>query len=100
MPKIPVQPIGYDEAEIILRNMSPENPAPAEWVGLLNATYSLGPRLLNPNWKVRINVSTTNERRKIYNTIGILRGSVEDGIDYRIITGFKIRLKKTTKFFF
>lgn len=79
LPRIPVQPIGYDEAELFLRNISPENPAPAAWVGQLNASYSLGPKLLNPDWKVRINVSTTNEMRRTYNTIGILRGSVEDG---------------------
>lgn len=78
LPRIPVQPIGYDEAEILLRSMSCENPAPPEWVGLLATNYCLGPKPLNPDWKVRINVSTTNEMRRTYNTIGILRGSVEE----------------------
>lgn len=59
--------------------MSSENPAPEGWVGKLNTTYNLGPNLLNPEWKVKINVSTTNQMRTIYNTIGILRGSEEDG---------------------
>lgn len=80
LPKILVQPIGYDEAEILLRNLSPENPAPTEWVGSLNTSYNLGPKLLNPGWKIRINVSNTNQIKTTYNTIGIIRGSVEDGI--------------------
>lgn len=79
LPRIPVQPIGYDEAEIFLRSISPENPPPAAWVGKLDAPYNLGPTPLNPGWNVRINVSTDNEMRRTYNTIGILRGSVEDG---------------------
>lgn len=59
--------------------MSPTNPPPNEWVGDLNASYSLGPGFLNPEWKVKMNISTTNQKRTVYNTIGILRGSVEDG---------------------
>ena len=80
LPKIPVQPIGYDEAEYLLQNISPENPAPSTWIGDLNATYNLGPNMINANWKVRMNISTTNQKRMTYNTIGILRGSIEDGI--------------------
>jgi len=36
--------------------------------------------MINANWKVRMNISTTNQKRMTYNTIGILRGSIEDGI--------------------
>ena len=61
--------------------MSPENPVPDSWVGGLNATYSLGPNPLNPGWRVKMNISTTNQKRVTYNTIGILRGSVEDGME-------------------
>ena len=80
LPRIPVQPIGYDEAEILLQNIANDNPGKSDWIGHLNATYNLGPKLINPNWKVRLNVSTTNQKRTIYNTIGILRGSEEPGI--------------------
>ena len=80
LPRIPVQPIGYDEAEILLRNISPENPPPPAWIGDLNATYSLGPKLINLNWKMRLNVSTTNQKKMTYNTIGILRGLEEPGM--------------------
>lgn len=79
MPKIPVQAISYEEAEAIMRYISPENPAPSKWYGKQQAPYRLGPKLVNPSWKVRLNVSVENEMRITYNTIGILRGSLEDG---------------------
>jgi len=59
--------------------MSPENSPPDNWVGDLNASYSLGPGFLIPDWKVKMNVSTSNQKRLTYNTVGILRGSMEDG---------------------
>jgi len=59
--------------------MSPENLPPENWVGDLNASYSLGPGFINPRWKVKMNVTTKNQKRLTYNTIGILLGSIEDG---------------------
>lgn len=59
--------------------MSPENDPPTNWKGDLNASYSLGPLPLIPGWKVRMNISTIKQKRMIYNTIGILRGALEDG---------------------
>ena len=99
LPRIPVQPIGYDEAEVLLRfqlswhthrssndpfvmgnrSLSTENPAPAEWQGNLNVTYHLGPNFASPGWKIRLQVLTSNKMGVIHNTIGILRGSEEDG---------------------
>lgn len=79
LPKIPVQSIGYEEAEVILQNISPENSAPSKWVGKMEAPYNLGPNLRNRGWKVRLDISTNNQIRTTFNTIGILRGSVEDG---------------------
>ena len=84
LPKILVQPIGYDEAEILLRHLSSKNAAPHQWVGTLDVKYNLGPLL--PGWKVRLNVSTSNQLRTVYNTIGILRGSVEPGINIHYVT--------------
>ena len=92
LPRIPVQPIGYDEAEIFLRSISDENPPPPEWVGNLDAPYNLGPTPFRLGWEVRINVSTTNEMRRTYNTIGILRGSVEDGKSLQNIDQMKLTL--------
>lgn len=79
LPKIPVQTISYEEAEVIFDNISPTNTAPSKWVGKLDSLYHLGPDLRNPGWKVRLNVSVSNQIRTIYNTIGVLRGSVENG---------------------
>ena len=62
--------------------MSPENSPPEDWVGNLNASYSLGPGFINPRWKVKMNVRTRNQKRLTYNSIGILRGSIEDGTNY------------------
>lgn len=74
-----MQSIGYEEAEVILHSISPENEAPSSWEGKLEAPYNLGPNLRYPGWKVRVDVSVTNQMRVIYNTIGILRGSIEKG---------------------
>lgn len=78
LPKIPVLAIGYEEAEVILRHISPENPAPTKWGGKMDAPYNIGPNLRYPGWKIRLDVSIANERRTTFNTIGILKGSVED----------------------
>lgn len=83
LPKIPVLAIGYEEAEVILRHISPENPAPTKWGGKMDAPYNIGPNLRYPGWKVRLDVSIANERRTTFNTIGILKGSVEDGIMFK-----------------
>jgi Zn-dependent M28 family amino/carboxypeptidase len=55
--------------------MSSLNPAPSQWIGTLDVKYNLGP--LQSGWKVKLNISTSNQMRTIYNTIGILRGSIE-----------------------
>ena len=55
--------------------MSTVNAASDQWIGTLDAEYNLGP--LQSGWKVKLNISTSNQLRTVYNTIGILRGSVE-----------------------
>ncbi|XP_046440416.1 glutamate carboxypeptidase 2-like [Daphnia pulex] len=77
LPKIPVQPIGYDEAEVLLRSMSTENPAPEDWQGGLNATYFLGSKFTQRKWSVRLQVRMTHKLATAYNTIGILYGREE-----------------------
>ena len=85
LPKIPVQPIGYDEAEVLLRAMSKENPAPSDWQGSLNTEYNLGPRMARENWSVRLEVRTANQLATAYNTIGFLHGREE--IDRYVLIG-------------
>lgn len=56
--------------------------APVDWEGSLNATYNLGPDFESANMIVRMKISTTNQVATIYNTIGVLTGEQEPGIDY------------------
>lgn len=76
LPKIPVQPIGYDEAEHFLKNMITTHLAPEEWQGELNSTYYLGPGF-QADRKVKLHVRTSNKIATIHNTIGIIYGDVE-----------------------
>ena len=32
-------------------------PAPTEWMGGLNVTYNMGPELMKPGWKIKLEVS-------------------------------------------
>eukprot|EP00057_Strongylocentrotus_purpuratus_P025219 XP_011679693.1 PREDICTED: N-acetylated-alpha-linked acidic dipeptidase 2 [Strongylocentrotus purpuratus] len=48
MPRIPVHPIGFHDAEKLLQAMGGESP-PHYWIGGLNASYSLGPDFKGPN---------------------------------------------------
>ncbi|XP_070577810.1 N-acetylated-alpha-linked acidic dipeptidase 2-like isoform X2 [Ptychodera flava] len=75
LPKIPAQPIGYQDAAEILRNMEGRE-APKEWWGALNITYRLGPALQN-NRKLKLEVTNINQRNYTYTTVGYIRGSLE-----------------------
>ncbi|XP_014674344.1 PREDICTED: N-acetylated-alpha-linked acidic dipeptidase 2-like isoform X2 [Priapulus caudatus] len=76
LPKIPSHPISYGGAYHFLKELSGES-APEDWQGGLNLTYNLGGEFIKPGWAVRMNVSTTNQRRKTYNVIGTIEGEVE-----------------------
>ncbi|XP_067842435.1 N-acetylated-alpha-linked acidic dipeptidase 2 [Heptranchias perlo] len=78
LPKIPVHPIGYQDAEELLRHMGGIS-APSEWKGQLNVSYNIGPGFKDSysSQKVRMHVYTRNELRRIYNVIGKIRGAVE-----------------------
>jgi len=56
------------------------NPARNDWKGDLDAPYNLGPGLKN-NFTVKMEVYTSNKMVTTYNTIGIIRGEVEPGIN-------------------
>lgn len=86
LPSIPVHPIGYYDAEQILRLMG--GPAsPASWKGNLNVSYNVGPGFLGEASKrqVRMHIYTNNEVTRIYDVIGTIRGAVEP--DRYIILG-------------
>ncbi|XP_075707568.1 N-acetylated-alpha-linked acidic dipeptidase 2-like [Rhinoderma darwinii] len=85
LPSIPVHPIGYHDAEQILRLMG--GPAsPASWKGKLNVLYKIGPGFLDvSDRQVRMHVYNNNEVTRIYDVIGTIRGAVEP--DRYIILG-------------
>ncbi|CAF1148812.1 unnamed protein product [Rotaria sp. Silwood1] len=89
LPKIPAQPIGYGEAQIILQHMQ-GNEVPVEWRGTLsNVVYRYGGELLNAS---TIEVKTYNrlERKDTYNVIGIMKGEIEPGTVSSILDTNKI----------
>ncbi|XP_030773433.1 N-acetylated-alpha-linked acidic dipeptidase 2 isoform X2 [Rhinopithecus roxellana] len=79
IPKIPVHPIGYNDAEILLRHLGGIAPPDESWKGALNVSYSIGPGFTgsNSSRKVRMHVHNINKITRIYNVIGTIRGSVE-----------------------
>ncbi len=69
IPKIPVLPVSYRDAETILRHL--QGPvAPPGWRGALALTYHVGP---GPA-RVRLRVEADNRDATIYNVIARLRG--------------------------
>ncbi|NXY07478.1 NALD2 dipeptidase, partial [Pteruthius melanotis] len=87
IPKIPVHPIGYHDAEVLLRAMGGPAAPDSSWKGGLNVSYNIGPGFTgnSSTRKVRMHVHTSNKITRIYNVIGILRGAVEP--DRYIILG-------------
>lgn len=78
LPKIPAQPISYNDARTLLGMMA--GPAsPDDWIGNLNVTYHLGPGFVSPNSSevVRLQVANELQRREISNVVGVIYGKVE-----------------------
>ncbi|XP_007538607.2 N-acetylated-alpha-linked acidic dipeptidase 2 [Erinaceus europaeus] len=78
IPQIPVHPIGYDDAEVLLRHMGGPAP-PSSWKGSLPVAYNIGPgfAVTASFRKVKMHVHNTNQITRIYNVIGTIKGSVE-----------------------
>ncbi|XP_052525712.1 N-acetylated-alpha-linked acidic dipeptidase 2-like isoform X1 [Tympanuchus pallidicinctus] len=87
IPKIPVHPIGYHDAEVLLHAMGGPAAPDSTWKGALNVSYNVGPGFANnfSTRKVRMHIHTNNEIARIYNVIGVIRGAVEP--DRYIILG-------------
>ncbi|XP_053241544.1 N-acetylated-alpha-linked acidic dipeptidase 2-like [Podarcis raffonei] len=87
IPRIPVHPIGYHDAEILLRSMAGPPPPDESWKGNLNVSYNIGPGFSGTysRRKVRMHVHTINKITRIYNVIGTIKGAVEP--DRYIILG-------------
>ncbi|XP_033638801.1 putative N-acetylated-alpha-linked acidic dipeptidase isoform X1 [Asterias rubens] len=79
LPKIPVHPIGYNDAAQFLSIMG-GNETTEDWAGNLTGVvfrYGPGFNAVNQNKKVAMKIYTTNRMADGYNTIGSIRGSVE-----------------------
>uniref|UniRef100_A0A3B4T533 Glutamate carboxypeptidase 2 n=1 Tax=Seriola dumerili TaxID=41447 RepID=A0A3B4T533_SERDU len=78
LPKIPVHPIGFHDAVLLLKNMGGQIP-PNNWKGGLNVSYRIGPGFAGDfkSQKVRMNIHTNNQVTRIYNVIGRIRGALE-----------------------
>ncbi|CAF3975191.1 unnamed protein product [Rotaria sp. Silwood2] len=78
LPKIPAQPINYNEAQILLQYLQ-GGEVPAEWRGALpNATYRYGGEFTYPA-SIEIRSYNRLERKDTYNVIGIMKGEIEPG---------------------
>ncbi|KAK1785810.1 hypothetical protein P4O66_003187 [Electrophorus voltai] len=78
LPKIPVHPIGYNDAAQLLKNMG-GTASPPDWKGALNVSYNIGPGFSDEfkQNKVRMTIHTYNQVTRIYNVIGKIRGAQE-----------------------
>ena len=52
-------------------------PAPKEWVGGLNVTYNMGPELMKPGWKIKLEVHNENKIVPGHNVMGYIYGNEE-----------------------
>ncbi|BFZ07500.1 hypothetical protein BsWGS_10539 [Bradybaena similaris] len=78
LPKIPCHPIGYGAAVKILSRLGGlEIPQDSVMSGGLGIKYRTGPAFLEPGMKIQLNVTTRNERAKVENVFGIIKGTVE-----------------------
>nr|KAF6438350.1 N-acetylated alpha-linked acidic dipeptidase like 1 [Molossus molossus] len=79
-PPIPIQPIGFEDAKVLLCNLQGTS-ALAAWQGALGCDYKLGPGFKpdGPFAGSQVNMSVHNrlELRNSSNVLGIIRGAVE-----------------------
>uniref|UniRef100_A0A7M4FC60 Glutamate carboxypeptidase 2 n=1 Tax=Crocodylus porosus TaxID=8502 RepID=A0A7M4FC60_CROPO len=87
LPKIPVHPIGYHDADELLRNMGGPAPPDSSWKGSLNVSYNIGPGFIGSysTRKVRMHIYSNNKVTRIYNVIGTIKGAMES--DRYVILG-------------
>uniref|UniRef100_A0A674JRI6 Aminopeptidase NAALADL1 n=1 Tax=Terrapene triunguis TaxID=2587831 RepID=A0A674JRI6_9SAUR len=85
LPKLPVHPIGYNDAEKLLRNMGGPVPPDSSWKGSLNVSYNIGPGFMSrySTRKVKMHIHSSNKVTRIYNVIGTIRGATEPVIKKR-----------------
>ncbi|CAF1474642.1 unnamed protein product, partial [Adineta steineri] len=74
--KIPAQPIGYGDAQVILQYLQGNN-VTTDWNGALpNVVYRYG-GILRDSAKIEVRTYNRKERKDTYNVIGIMKGEIE-----------------------
>ena len=73
-PKIPVIPMGYGNAAELLRGLKGQNLPSQGWQGGLDFRYHVGPGPVKARLEV-VNDAPARQRKNIYNTFGIVRGT-------------------------
>ncbi|XP_069831966.1 aminopeptidase NAALADL1-like [Dendropsophus ebraccatus] len=76
---IPAQPIGFEDARMLICQLNGPS-APASWQGALGCTYNTGPGFRAGNYgnsEVQVNVYNTRTIRSSANVMGMIRGAVE-----------------------
>lgn len=86
-PKIPVQPICYDDAKYLMSQLGGK-PAPDDWIGALNVSYMMGPGFSDPSQVLTLEVNNAMEERNISNIIAVIDGKYEK--DKYVIIGAHI----------
>lgn len=82
LPKVPVQPLGFGDAEKLLKQLDGVEPPSKSWQGKLNVTYNINSKTKR---KIRLHVNVSLETRDIKNVVGVIKGSVEP--DRLVIVG-------------
>ncbi|XP_055367986.1 aminopeptidase NAALADL1 isoform X2 [Betta splendens] len=82
IPPIPIQPIGYEDAYVLICALDGDA-APQNWQGGFNCTYNLGPGFKPTSAfsasDVQMDIFNYEEKRNSSNVMGVIRGSVEPG---------------------
>ncbi|XP_054628649.1 aminopeptidase NAALADL1 [Dunckerocampus dactyliophorus] len=81
IPPIPIQPIGFEDAYILICELDGAA-APQAWQGSFNCTYNLGGPGFRPtsafiNSDVKLDIFNYEEVKNSSNVMGVIRGSVE-----------------------
>ncbi|CAL4093385.1 unnamed protein product, partial [Meganyctiphanes norvegica] len=79
LPKIPCQPIGYDDAKVILEKLDGAA-APSSWIGgLEGVSYQLGPawKPEYSEWSITLTSHNTENIYRSYNVIATMKGHLE-----------------------
>ncbi|XP_023222078.1 N-acetylated-alpha-linked acidic dipeptidase 2-like [Centruroides sculpturatus] len=88
LPRIPSQPISYNDAQVLMKNLGgPE--APSDWKGMLNISYNLGSEFLSNKTNasfIKVEVFNELQQKEVYNVIATIPGQFEPG-RYVIIGG-------------